>query len=141
MALELGEHVASPAGRLAATKRLLQHVYGEWKPQWRPKPFSENKGRCAGEEGAGAAWRGDATPHPPSPALCSYLWTDAFGVVQFITLAAETGEQARAPATEGSSSSAFTTSLFPPNKRQLHTHRTLHRNLYSCSATWTRQTL
>ncbi|KAL4419587.1 hypothetical protein ABPG77_004836 [Micractinium sp. CCAP 211/92] len=63
--------VASPAGRLAACRAVTDHVYGPCTPgqtsSWRPLAYADNKSR--------------------------YLWTDAFGVCNFLTLAAETGER------------------------------------------------
>lgn len=59
----------SPAARLQAACTLTNHVYGPCAPNqaasWCPRKYADNKGR--------------------------YLWTDAFGVVNFLTLAAETG--------------------------------------------------
>lgn len=47
---------------------LGKQVYSPYDPgrPWRPQPYAEGKGR--------------------------YLWTDAFGVINFITLHKETGE-------------------------------------------------
>lgn len=54
----------------------MDHVYGPYDPThspsssphaWQPRPLADNKSR--------------------------YLWTDAFGVVNYISLAAETGEK------------------------------------------------
>lgn len=61
--------VVSPAGRLTAARAVADHVYGPYVAgkDWRPRPYLDNKGR--------------------------YLWTDAFGVVNYLTLACETGEQ------------------------------------------------
>jgi len=57
-------------GRLAAAGALMDSVYGPCPPgtihTWQPKPLADNRGR--------------------------YLWTDAFGVCNFITLACETGK-------------------------------------------------
>ena len=64
--------VSSPAGRLQAARALTDAVYGLYDSSkaaaapWRPLPYADNKSR--------------------------YLWTDAFGVCNFITLACETGE-------------------------------------------------
>ncbi|EFN55625.1 hypothetical protein CHLNCDRAFT_133789 [Chlorella variabilis] len=63
--------IATPAGRLHAAGAVANHVYGASEPghaaSWRPRTYAENKSR--------------------------YLWTDAFGVVNYITLAAETGQR------------------------------------------------
>lgn len=61
----------SPEGRLHAAKALMDHVYGVFDPakhsraNWQPRPLADTKSR--------------------------YLWTDAFGVVNFISLAAREG--------------------------------------------------
>ncbi|KAL4457319.1 hypothetical protein ABPG75_012184 [Micractinium tetrahymenae] len=64
--------LASPAGRLAAFRAVTDHVYGPCSPgqaaSWRPHTYADNKSR--------------------------YLWTDAFGVCNFLTLAVETGDRA-----------------------------------------------
>lgn len=63
--------LASPPGRIAACDALMSHVYGPFDPEkhtaasWQPRPYQENKSR--------------------------YLWTDAFGVINYISLACETG--------------------------------------------------
>ncbi|PSC74574.1 hypothetical protein C2E20_2186 [Micractinium conductrix] len=65
--------LGSPAGRLAAFKAVTEHVYGACPPggavgsAWRPRTYADNKSR--------------------------YLWTDAFGVCNYLTLACETGER------------------------------------------------
>ncbi|PRW57938.1 hypothetical protein C2E21_3733 [Chlorella sorokiniana] len=62
--------VVSPAGRLTAARAVVDRVYGPaggHGKDWRPRPLLDNKSR--------------------------YLWTDAFGVVNYLTLACETGEQ------------------------------------------------
>jgi len=48
-------------------KKVTDEVYGPYQEGWKPKPYKEGKGR--------------------------YLWTDAFGVCNFITLYYETGEK------------------------------------------------
>jgi len=57
------------AEALAVCQQTMTKVYGEWTndkaAEWRPKPYADNKSR--------------------------YLWTDAFGVCNFISLARETG--------------------------------------------------
>jgi len=57
------------AEALARCQAVMSHVYGEWRAEsakdWKPKNYSDNKSR--------------------------YLWTDAFGVCNFISLARETG--------------------------------------------------
>ena len=59
-------------GRIAASDALMAHVYGPFDPEkhtassWQPRPYEENKSR--------------------------YLWTDAFGVINYISLACETGK-------------------------------------------------
>jgi hypothetical protein len=62
--------LASPSGRLRAAQGLTDAVYGPWDPvqsgAWRPRAYADNKSR--------------------------YLWTDAFGVCNFVTLACETGQ-------------------------------------------------
>lgn len=52
--------------RVAAADALMAHVYGPFSPAWQPRPLADTKSR--------------------------YLWTDAFGVVNYISLAAETGK-------------------------------------------------
>jgi hypothetical protein len=65
--------LTSPKGRLTAAKALMDHVYGHFDPSkhtsatWQPRPLADNKSR--------------------------YLWTDAFGVVNYISLAANTGDR------------------------------------------------
>lgn len=55
--------------KLALFQQLMDQTYGVYTgPGWAPKPYQEEKGR--------------------------YLWTDAFGVCNYITLAAETGQEA-----------------------------------------------
>jgi len=62
----------SPQGRLTGAIALMDAVYGPFNPAkhtaatWHPNPLADNKSR--------------------------YLWTDAFGVCNYITLACETGE-------------------------------------------------
>lgn len=62
----------APEGRVSAAKALMDHVYGVFDPSkhsaktWQPKPLTDNKSR--------------------------YLWTDAFGVVNYISLASREGE-------------------------------------------------
>jgi hypothetical protein len=64
--------LTSPEGRLRAAQALADSVYGPFDPRahsaatWHPLPYAEAKGR--------------------------YLWTDAFGVCNFVTLACETGQ-------------------------------------------------
>lgn len=60
-------------GRIAGATALMDHVYGSYDPikhiganAWHPRTLSDNKSR--------------------------YLWTDAFGVVNYISLAVETGK-------------------------------------------------
>lgn len=45
----------------------MDKVYGAYNSNWRPKAFAENKSR--------------------------YLWTDAFGVINYLTLFTETKQQ------------------------------------------------
>ena len=56
------------ASNLEVFKKVMDHVYGKWEgtTKWVPKPYQDNKSR--------------------------YLWTDAFGVCNYITLYYETGE-------------------------------------------------
>jgi hypothetical protein len=62
----------TPEDRLSGAEGLMAYVYGPYDPQkhtkeiWQPGPYRENKSR--------------------------YLWTDAFGVVNFISLANLTGK-------------------------------------------------
>jgi len=59
---------SSPASQYVEKfKTVMDDVYGPFQDNWKPKPYAENKGR--------------------------YLWTDAFGVCNYITLFCETGEQ------------------------------------------------
>jgi len=54
--------------KLNSLKTVMTEVYGIYRQQgWKPKPYTDTKGR--------------------------YLWTDAYGVCNFITLFHETGEQ------------------------------------------------
>lgn len=60
-------------GRITGATALMDHVYGSYDISkltegnaWKPRTLSDNKSR--------------------------YLWTDAFGVVNYISLAAETGK-------------------------------------------------
>ncbi|KAH7623742.1 hypothetical protein NADE_008560 [Nannochloris sp. 'desiccata'] len=64
--------LTTPEDRLSGAEGLMTYVYGPYDPQkhtkenWQPGPYRENKSR--------------------------YLWTDAFGVVNFISLAELTGK-------------------------------------------------
>lgn len=60
--------ITRKAESLALFQQVMNRVYGEWKAngnEWKPKAYADNKSR--------------------------YLWTDAFGVCNYITLARETG--------------------------------------------------
>ena len=66
--------LSSHSGRVTAAGALMDAVYGPLDParhtvagSWQPRPLKENSSR--------------------------YLWTDAFGVVNYITLACETGKE------------------------------------------------
>lgn len=56
------------SAHLEAFKKVMDNVYGKWEigQAWKPKPYQDNKSR--------------------------YLWTDAFGVCNYITLFYETGD-------------------------------------------------
>ncbi|GAB4823531.1 hypothetical protein N2152v2_010577 [Parachlorella kessleri] len=75
--------LGSRAGRLEAFRAITDEVYGSYTPgqPWKPKPYAEGKGRQA-----------YSLVVSYSIAPLSYLWTDAFGVCNYITLACETGE-------------------------------------------------
>jgi hypothetical protein len=67
------KNLNTPEERLAGAQGLMAFVYGDFDPlkghtkdTWQPGPYKENKSR--------------------------YLWTDAFGVVNYISLAKTTGE-------------------------------------------------
>jgi len=70
-------NLSTPAERISAAAALMDHVYGPYDPSkhssaahapvWQPRPLADNKSR--------------------------YLWTDAFGVVNYISLAVETGQE------------------------------------------------
>lgn len=106
-------NLTTPHGRLEAAKALASHVYGPAKPgvPWAPRPYADNKGRREGQlYSAGRRRRRRQPPPPPArPArtlLCAvsssrYLWTDAFGVVNFLSLAAETGDASYLQQAEG----------------------------------------
>ena len=91
--------IATPAGRLHAAGAVENHVYGASEPghaaSWRPRTYAENKSRWR-HGGAAASKRSaqERLSHCRGRlSLCRYLWTDAFGVVNYITLAAETGQR------------------------------------------------
>lgn len=56
--------ISTHDGRVLAAEALMNHVYGHHKhSQWQPRPLAENRSR--------------------------YLWTDAFGICNYISLACE----------------------------------------------------
>lgn len=114
-AISLGSalrELGSAAGRLKAAAALQNAVYGSCHPSqvssWRPRPYTDDSSRCADlaalQAGAAAPWAtlagskqhssdglGLCIPQAAVP-CCRYLWTDAFGVVNYVSLAAVTGD-------------------------------------------------
>ena len=98
--------LGSAQGRLAAFKHVTDAVFGPCHPgqaaHWRPRPYADTKSRWSGRAwglhacstvgGRRSAAAAACHKRHLCSCTCRYLWTDAFGVCNFITLAAETGE-------------------------------------------------